>query len=378
LSIFAQNIINFKSIITMNTRIMLAAMAGLTLSIGGCTGSHTDNDATPNAEDCIPVKNSEYVNTTRKVLAATDTIAAFEKDYPVGVRAQENGYIIKFAKSDTVFAFVDKSGNELWRSGFVGNGPEDVKDPYFLMNCGYIAGDAVQLYDVNAGHMVNLNIADGQVVNTEVPSGLTRSKAVNIEGDKVVGQHVGTSIDEMFYVGSLQSPTIGVECPVKPSQKFLQELGGRTDYMFSTNAIADFSNGKIVVPFYFFDQYMVYDLNGKLLKTVDFDDAGLTIDAKLQNMMNSRKYSGYSTGIVSDNGIYLLRVQRDDADRSADKQEIVKLDKEGNPEIIYTLPSSLTNFTIGKDGEILALVSSAGPSSENEIFYLVELAPVTR
>lgn len=132
---------------------------------------------------------------------------------------------------------------------------------------------------------------------------------------------------------------------------------------------ANENKNKIIVPHYFFDEYSVYDLSGKLLKTICLSDDKYDESSVADIVISSNSRIGYVNGFVTNDACYLMRIYDSGQNEGEIIKQLISMDWDGNPQKAYNMTSpTVGDFYVDSNNHLYLII---GPDDNEETYYLV-------
>jgi hypothetical protein len=352
---------------------LLITSAILAVVLSACTNNK--QATSPDETSSMGVYNEKFKSVPTYNLVVTDTIYRFIDDYPIALSIIDNRAIAILAKSDSALVAIDtSSGNLLWKSGHVGSGPNDVTSPDFMRGR-KSDENYLYLYDYNAQRFISADLKTGGLEKEIMTKPLNESLNINQKDNRVVATPKNANPASMFYIYNRDTNKQDfIACPFEISENLHKKLGqNMINYILSTNVFANFDSRKIFVPFYMLDLVLVYDFNGKLLNQVSLTQSDISINSKIENLIDQKDYIGYSCGAIFGEFCYLKRNYFDGSSQVATEAQIVKFDGNGLPISIFSADNIIPiSFDVAKDDEFY-IIAQSELNSGDEIFYLLRM-----
>jgi hypothetical protein len=264
-----------------------------------------------------------------------DTIIRFDDKNPIALSLSDSMVFVIFAQEDTcVRAFSlynDKTPACIARKG---HGPNELIEPSFISTINETTR-SVYLEDVYFKKLLkiekdnNNNFTLSKFAN--YPHEIFPSSNLCFGNDYFVGRQIGAKY-KMFYIYN-QTTQHKIEVDYYPLIKDVADK----NYFCATNIAFNCKAKKIISGMYFLDMCSLYDIDGKILKSVCFSEKYIpTINRKNKVLDLSNGYSGIIGMFPTVESCYLLRMtelpisENEDYTGTRNHYKLIKMDWEGN------------------------------------------------
>lgn len=319
------------------------------------------------------IYNSQYRDVPICHLESADTLLSFSDLYPVSLDISDTILYIIHAKGDScLIAFHKNTGEECWRGGAVGIGPDDCQSPRFMKNT-FSAEDVpvggIRLYDMNTRRLLLLNATDRTMTFAPMPSLLGEWTNINLTKKTAVGVNMAQQ-ESMFQICDFSTgESLSIEPYFHPSPEVAHRAGDALNYMLSTSVVSNDVCDRIIVPMYFFDVYLVYDFSGKLLRTVSLSRDAIQVDEQILALMEQQDYVGYNQCYATSDACYLKRYIDDGKTHQVKQCQIVKTDWNGEVKKIFVFDQPLAGSFCVDGNDLFCIVNL--PQGAEDYYHIL-------
>lgn len=308
-------------------------------------------------------------STEFKDLHSESLIKSFGEKFPVSVEFYDSLLYIVMAKSDTCIYIYNIKNNE--QEGSIGNlgyGPNDVLSPNLIMNSYALKKkyNGVVYYDLNTKRIYLAKDKNKLVPITSINENICPAKDISMGDRYWIGQKILPNNESPCQIyDSIADVMEAIDTYPK-----INEIDSKVDrnYLYSSKIVFNEKKNRIILGMYFWDLIQVYDLNGHKIKTFsliqDYDP-----ENSMKRMFKDEDYIGFNQIYATEDYCYLRRVLTNGKSRRGEKNQIIKMDWDGNIITIYSLDDLMVGgFTVNeKDGVIIGIVQTV--NEEIEEFY---------
>lgn len=340
----------------------------ITLSIGmtSCDSKSKTTENHYSNNDPLRILNNEFEDAPSFILSEhPDTLIVFSDVYPVGVRIFKDNIIIKATKTDTCINVYDRNNLSLkWKTGVVGNGPEDVLTPTFFASISPDSIGRFQMADVSDNSHIYLDLDEKKLSKSRFPNYIGYCSSINLSDQYAVAAR---NIQEcMFFIyDKSKKETLPVLFDIDCGESIKSKLGHQIGYMLSALTYANAEKGRIIVPHYFFDIYSVYDYSGKCLRKISLSSNDFNESAAAEKLIDNESYIGFLPSYASFEACYLMRKFASSPQADPEYYQIIKTDWDGIPMAEYRLSVHISGDFCINDNKLYGISKITDPESED-------------
>lgn len=357
-----------------NNILATAILSIMLIAFAGCSGNNKhDREVTEGDSICGDYSSVRITDLSEMV---ADTIVTFKEEYPATLYVVDSLLTVIHVQNDSCLLLCNaNTGEIIHKTGSIGEGPNEFQFAPDILADEYAYTEThpgkLLLYDINKVKFAELDCATGEYEMINVPETLTNHTSLNIQGDIAVSKNTSDPFSIMQISHVANNVTTQIKYPEVPSPDIVPDQL-QLNYLMSVNVAANFKKDRIIVPLFFFDCYYVFDMNGSLLKSIclgaeEFDMTQAAIENR-----DGNGFIGYNQAFATADNCYLQRWLKLKKQGEKSRKQLVKIDWDGNPQHIYTLPEGVSGRGNCIDGDYLyCIVNPQNDDIEDDNFYIL-------